>query len=98
MGNLNPYYNESFIFIVEQEQLRVGELKLFTINEISSVKRRQVLKKLRILIDSFMLLQYRLYIISKSIKFIACVSFHQLSLNPLRAFIVLLIIIFTIYT
>ena len=24
MGNLNPYYNESFIFIVEQEQLRVG--------------------------------------------------------------------------
>ena len=53
MGNLNPYYNESFIFIVEQEQLRVGELKLFTINEISSVKRRQVLKKLRILIDSF---------------------------------------------
>ena len=26
MGNLNPYYNESFIFIVEQEQLRVGEL------------------------------------------------------------------------
>lgn len=31
MGNLNPYYNESFIFIVEQEQLRVGELKLFTI-------------------------------------------------------------------
>ena len=30
MGNLNPYYNESFIFIVEQEQLRVGELKLLT--------------------------------------------------------------------
>lgn len=28
MGNLNPYYNESFIFIVEQEQLRVGGLKL----------------------------------------------------------------------
>ena len=24
MGNLNPYYNESFVFIVEQEQLRVG--------------------------------------------------------------------------
>ena len=24
MGNLNPYYNESFIFVVEQEQLRVG--------------------------------------------------------------------------
>ena len=23
MGNLNPYYNESFVFIVEQEQLRV---------------------------------------------------------------------------
>ena len=32
MGNLNPYYNESFIFIVEQEQLRVGELKLLTFN------------------------------------------------------------------
>ena len=29
MGNLNPYYNESFIFIVEQEQLRVGGLKLY---------------------------------------------------------------------
>ena len=26
MGNLNPYYNESFVFIVEQEQLRVSEL------------------------------------------------------------------------
>lgn len=24
MGNLNPYYNESFVFIVEQEQLRVN--------------------------------------------------------------------------
>ena len=23
MGNLNPYYNESFVLIVEQEQLRV---------------------------------------------------------------------------
>ena len=23
MGNLNPYYNESFVFIVEQEMLRV---------------------------------------------------------------------------
>jgi hypothetical protein len=23
MANLNPYYNESFIFIVEQEMLRV---------------------------------------------------------------------------
>ena len=23
MGNLNPYYNESFVFLVEQEQLRV---------------------------------------------------------------------------
>ena len=29
MGNLNPYYNESFIFIVEQEQLRVGKKHLF---------------------------------------------------------------------
>ena len=25
MGNLNPYYNESFVFIVEQEHLRVGQ-------------------------------------------------------------------------
>jgi hypothetical protein len=24
MGNLNPYYNESFVFVVEQEMLRVG--------------------------------------------------------------------------
>ena len=24
MGNLNPYYNESFVFIVEQEMLRVN--------------------------------------------------------------------------
>ena len=23
MGNLNPYFNESFVFLVEQEQLRV---------------------------------------------------------------------------
>ena len=23
MGNLNPYYNESFVFVVEQEMLRV---------------------------------------------------------------------------
>ena len=46
MGNLNPYYNESFIFIVEQEQLRVGELKLLTFH--LWVKRRQVLKQLRI--------------------------------------------------
>ena len=60
MGNLNPYYNESFIFIVEQEQLRVGELKLLTFN--IWVKRRQVLKKLRIRIGSSMLLRYRLYI------------------------------------
>ena len=26
MGNLNPYYNESFVFTVEQEILRVGYL------------------------------------------------------------------------
>ena len=25
MGNLNPYYNESFVFLVEQEQLRVTQ-------------------------------------------------------------------------
>jgi len=34
MANLNPYYNESFIFIVEQEMLRVNthnqELRLET--------------------------------------------------------------------
>ena len=30
MGNLNPYYNESFVFIVEQEQLRVS-VNLFLI-------------------------------------------------------------------
>eukprot|EP00090_Calanus_glacialis_P020398 TRINITY_DN3139_c0_g1_i1.p1 TRINITY_DN3139_c0_g1~~TRINITY_DN3139_c0_g1_i1.p1 ORF type:complete len:425 (-),score=118.72 TRINITY_DN3139_c0_g1_i1:761-2035(-) len=28
MGNLNPYYNESFVFIVEQEQLRRVSLEL----------------------------------------------------------------------
>merc|ERR1712141_643436 len=28
MGNLNPYYNESFVFLVEQEQLRRGNLEL----------------------------------------------------------------------
>eukprot|EP00096_Caligus_rogercresseyi_P012996 TRINITY_DN566_c0_g1_i1.p1 TRINITY_DN566_c0_g1~~TRINITY_DN566_c0_g1_i1.p1 ORF type:complete len:441 (+),score=133.63 TRINITY_DN566_c0_g1_i1:231-1553(+) len=28
MGNLNPYYNESFVFIVEQEQLRRVNLEL----------------------------------------------------------------------
>merc|ERR1712079_858293 len=28
MGNLNPYYNESFIFVVEQEQLRRVSLEL----------------------------------------------------------------------
>ena len=27
MGNLNPYYNESFVFIVEQEMLRVSKNK-----------------------------------------------------------------------
>ena len=33
MGNLNPYYNESFVFIVEQELLRVGTIFLvFRIN------------------------------------------------------------------
>ena len=26
MGNLNPYYNESFVFIVAQETLRVGNI------------------------------------------------------------------------
>lgn len=38
MGNLNPYYNESFIFIVEQEQLRVGGLKLYLSSHIYSLK------------------------------------------------------------
>merc|ERR1712110_1137762 len=28
MGNLNPYYNESFVFLVEQEQLRRVNLEL----------------------------------------------------------------------
>jgi len=28
MGNLNPYYNESFVFVVEQEQLRRVSLEL----------------------------------------------------------------------
>ena len=28
MCNLNPYYNESFVFIVEQEMLRVGSQKI----------------------------------------------------------------------
>ena len=26
MGNLNPYFNESFVFLVEQEQLRVKSI------------------------------------------------------------------------
>jgi len=29
MANLNPYYNESFIFIVEQEMLRVKVTNIF---------------------------------------------------------------------
>ena len=29
MGNLDPYYNESFVFIVEQEMLRVGTTKFW---------------------------------------------------------------------
>ena len=29
MGNLNPYYNESFVFLVGQEQLRVGGHTLY---------------------------------------------------------------------
>ena len=29
MGNLNPYYNESFVFIVVQEMLRVGTTKFW---------------------------------------------------------------------
>ena len=32
MGNLNPYYNESFVFIVEQEQLRVMYIFLHVSN------------------------------------------------------------------
>ena len=31
MGNLNPYYNESFVFLVEQEQLRVNYVILCVI-------------------------------------------------------------------
>ena len=30
MGNLNPYYNESFVFIVEQEMLRVSHILVFS--------------------------------------------------------------------
>ena len=29
MGNLNPYYNESFVFVVEQEMLRVRRALTF---------------------------------------------------------------------
>ena len=29
MGNLNPYYNESFVFVVEQEMLRVRWVETF---------------------------------------------------------------------
>ena len=31
MGNLNPYFNESFVFIVEQEQLRVTVLVTYCV-------------------------------------------------------------------
>ena len=31
MGNLNPYYNESFVFTVEQEILRVGNCLWFSL-------------------------------------------------------------------
>ena len=30
MGNLNPYYNESFVFLVGQELLRVGYPRMCT--------------------------------------------------------------------
>jgi len=32
MANLNPYYNESFIFIVEQEMLRVKQSNIFRLS------------------------------------------------------------------
>ena len=32
MGNLNPYYNESFVFVVEQEMLRVGQRRIKVLN------------------------------------------------------------------
>ena len=32
MGNLNPYYNESFVFVVEQEMLRVGQPMIKDLN------------------------------------------------------------------
>ena len=35
MGNLNPYYNESFVFLVEQEQLRVMFTILFILTTLS---------------------------------------------------------------
>ncbi len=38
MGNLNPYYNESFVFLVEQEQLRVS-LNFFPLRDFA--KRAQ---------------------------------------------------------
>ena len=33
MGNLNPYYNESFVFLVEQEQLRVNYVFIFVFSQ-----------------------------------------------------------------
>ncbi len=40
MGNLNPYYNESFVFLVEQEQLRVKRhARLFVRLEMIKVIR-----------------------------------------------------------
>ena len=33
MGNLNPYYNESFVFLVAQESLRVGVITFWEKSE-----------------------------------------------------------------
>ncbi len=43
MANLNPYYNESFIFIVEQEMLRVKiQKKMAFISSTHLVCRRMI--------------------------------------------------------
>ena len=45
MGNLNPYYNESFVFLVEQEQLRVI-FKLSCLNNLQTAMKCNLIKKI----------------------------------------------------
>ena len=48
MGNLNPYYNESFVFIVEQEMLRVLICYVNIVHRIVTVHPQLLLEQLYI--------------------------------------------------